>query len=180
MLLENYYKHIIVSNLNEKLIQYNFSFPSLILSGTISNFKNKNSILQYLYSLELVSGIRPQLRKSKQSVAAFQLKKNTLLGFKLILRNLYFFSFIERLTFAVLPREREYQGIAIPKTNIYEQTTTMIGFSNFNIFLEMDTQYHLFKNPLGLNLQFKHATYNNREISLLLSHLQFPIKNEKA
>jgi large subunit ribosomal protein L5 len=163
--------------MNEKCGKRTVQKPSLILSGSFQNFKSKNTILQNLYALQLMAGLRPKLTKSKESIAAFQLKKNTLLGFKLNLRNSYFFGFMERLALTVLPRAKDFQGLS--STVKCNEDSYMVGFPNLNIFLEMDYQYHIFKSDFGMNLQFFQKRTSSTQLLVSISHLQIPFYHEK-
>lgn len=178
-----YHSQVALPHMNEKILKTELKAPGCLLSGRIKNFKSKYSLLQTIYSLEIMTGQRPQLTKSKRSVASFQLKKNTIIGYKIHLRSDFFFSFFERCVLSALPRSKDLQGFSSCATRSDKdlQTPYMTGFSNLNLFSEMDAQYHIFKNDFGINLQLMHTSWNRPEAALYISHFQsYLITDEKT
>lgn len=173
-IFHQYHSQVALPHMNEKLLKTELKAPGWLLSGRIKNFKSKYSLLQTVYALEMITGQRPQLTKSKRSVASFQLKKNTIIGYKAHLRVGSFFSFFERCTLSALPSSKDLQGFSPCGASSERgcKTPYMTGFSNVNLFPEMDAQYHIFKNDFGVNLQLLHTSWDRPEAVLYISHFQ--------
>nr|YP_009004113.1 ribosomal protein L5 [Tsukubamonas globosa]BAO51955.1 ribosomal protein L5 [Tsukubamonas globosa] len=164
--MQKYYQNVISTHLLEKqLVSYRLNMQ-LIVSGTISNYKNKQSILRTIYVWALLTGQRVQCTNAKKSVAVFQLKKKALLGYKLTLRKFNLFEFLFKLNLTYLPRIQE-------DLIINSKKRVSFGVTKVTDFPETDYQYHLFQHDFGCNFEFSnYASKLDCTSYLILSHLQ--------
>lgn len=170
---KKYYDNIIKYHIFEKFGYHNsFSnsdIKSLIISGNLHNFKDKNSILTSLYGLELFSHQKPLLVKSKKAVAFFNLKKDTIIGYKITLRK-------DKAMFLLfkLPQIGFCRMIDVDKVQLKKNQNPKnisFGFKNIFVFPEMDHQYNIFKEGQGSNIN---VAFDNSTLGLyVLSHLQY-------
>lgn len=176
--IQQYYHSIIRQNFLEKFNCQNSKdigkFQNLIISGTIKKkfSKQKLNIFSTIYAMELISGKKPVLTKSKKSISGFQLKQDTLLGFKNTLRQKLMYFFLYRFSTAALPRYREFQGFDLKSSKQFKYYS--LGLNNIWMFAEIDSQYDLFRSPIGFNLLFNSNIKNKSEILFLLRHFQIP------
>lgn len=61
--------------------------------------------------LGLITGQKPQIRRARESISGFKIRKNQIVGLRVILRRDRMADFLERLVHAVLPRVRDFRGI---------------------------------------------------------------------
>lgn len=165
--MHKYYQNIISTHLIEKQLVLTKFNIQLLISGTILNYKNKQSIYRTIYAWALLSGQRIQCTNAKKSVAVFQLKKQALIGYKLTLRKFNLLQFLTKLTLTYVPRIQEDLTIT-PKACI------AFGVTKITDFPETDYQYHLFQQEFGCNFEFSNS-YSRFDLAtyLVLSHLQF-------
>lgn len=165
--MQKYYQNIISTHLIEKqLVSTTFNLQ-LLISGTILNYKNKQSIYRTLYVWDLLSGQRIQYTNAKKSVAVFQLKKQALIGYKLTLRKFNLLQFLTKLTLTYIPRIQE--DVTLTCT-----TRITFGVTKITDFPETDYQYHLFQQAFGCNFEFSNPLSRfDSTAYLVLSHLQF-------
>jgi ribosomal protein L5 len=165
--MQKYYQNIISTHLVEKqLVPTTFNLQ-LFISGTIINYKNKQSIYRTIYAWTLLSSQRIQCTNAKKSVAVFQLKKQALIGYKLTLRKFNLLQFLTKLTLTYIPRIQE--DLTIPCAS-----RISLGVKKITDFPETDYQYHLFQQEFGCNFEFSNPFSKfNFTTYLILSHVQF-------
>src|SRR5438105_2151437 len=90
-------------------VTINSSFGKVMASKTgAEREKAQNFIVQ---DIALISGQKPQLIKSKKSIAGFKLRQGIEIAAKTTLRQERMWDFLERLIFLTLPRSRDFKGI---------------------------------------------------------------------
>ena len=105
-------------------------------------------ILTPLFLINLISGQKPFITKSKKSIAQFKLRKGKAIGCKVNLRNDNLFIFLEKLLYIILPQIIETRADKL-KMN---KTSINIGIEDISIFTELESQYDLLKNTQGLTI----------------------------
>ncbi|MDP4009106.1 MAG: 50S ribosomal protein L5 [bacterium] len=63
--------------------------------------------------LGIIAGQRPVFAKARKSIAAFKLREGSSIGAKVTLRGKKMEDFLERLIHVMLPRSRDFRGIAL-------------------------------------------------------------------
>lgn len=63
--------------------------------------------------LAAISGQHPITTRAKKSIAAFRLRAGMPVGLKVTLRGKRMYDFFDKLVNAVLPRQREFQGVSV-------------------------------------------------------------------
>jgi len=115
--LRSHYKYVVQYDLITKLSHINCITLPKIESVTL-NFGIKESvistkkILAPLLALELVTGQKGVVTKSKKDLIRYKIRKGMIVGCKVNLRNKEnLFSFLEKLVSMTLPRIRYFNGI---------------------------------------------------------------------
>lgn len=90
---------------------------------------------ELMKELALITGQKPQIRKSRESIAGFKVRKNQIIGLRVILRHDRMADFLERVTNAVLPRIRDFQGIDPQKIDAAGNLN--FGIKEQNVFPEI-------------------------------------------
>jgi large subunit ribosomal protein L5 len=62
--------------------------------------------------LAAISGQHPVVTRAKKSIASFRLRTGMPIGLKVTLRGARMYDFLDKLLNAVLPRQREFQGVS--------------------------------------------------------------------
>ena len=113
------------------------------------NFEEK-ALVQITKDIALMTGQRPQIRRSRQSIAGFKVRENQIVGLKVTLRRKKMFDFFNRLITMVLPRVRDFTGLD-PKT-IDLGGVLSIGFREQFVFPEINPEESPFAFSLEVSL----------------------------
>ncbi len=153
-----------------KKVVINTSFGKEVVSKT-SGEREKiyNLIIQ---DLTLIAGQKPNLVKSKKSIAGFKLREGLEIAAKVTLRKDKMWDFLERLIYLSLPRSRDFKGID-PKA-IDKRGNLTIGFREHISFPEIFTEKE--KTIFGLEITVVTNAKNKEESLELYKLMGFPIK----
>jgi large subunit ribosomal protein L5 len=134
---------------------------------------NNNKLLTPLLLINLISGQKPLVTKSKKSIAQFKLREGKAIGCKVNLRNNNLYIFLEKLLYTILPQIIETRTNKL-KVN---KTSMNIGIEDISIFTELENQYDLLKNTQGLtiSLDLINKTKNAQIPFYFFSSLKIPI-----
>ncbi len=86
--------------------------------------------------LSTVTGQMPVETKSKQSIAAFNLRAGEVVGLKVTLRGDRAYDFLQKLVNIILPRLRDFQGIS--KTSFDKAGNYTLGLKEQIVFPEVE------------------------------------------
>ncbi|XBT18555.1 MAG: 50S ribosomal protein L5 [Candidatus Shikimatogenerans sp. Tder] len=132
---------------------------------------NKKYIKIYKKELELITGQKVIICKSKKDISNFNLRKNMPIGCKVTLRNNNMYNFIGKLIDIILPRCKNFQGL---KNNFDKQGNYNLGINEQIIFPEININKII--KILGVNISFIIKNNSYLESKKLLSLLGFPFK----
>ncbi len=125
-----------------------------------------------LENLSLISGQKPVLKKAKKSISSFKIREGQVIGAAVILRKKKMFDFLERLIHIVLPRVRDFRGIALESFD--KKGNLTIGIREQIVFPEILPEKA--KNIFGLEITVATNAKSREEGIELLRLLGFPIK----
>jgi large subunit ribosomal protein L5 len=131
--------------------------------------KLQNLIMQ---DLSLMAGQKPNLVKSKKSIAGFKLREGLNVAVVVTLRKDKMWDFIERLVYLSLPRSRDFKGIS--PNSIDKNGNLSIGFKEHIMFPEIFTEKE--KTIFGLEITIATNAKNKEEGLELYKLLGFPIR----
>ncbi len=97
---------------------------------------NKGVIEKIKEQMSLITGQKPVVTKARISVSAFKLRKGFPIGVKVTLRGKKMDSFLEKLVKIIIPRLRDFRGIA--EKNVDQNGNLNIGFSEQTLFPEIE------------------------------------------
>ena len=103
------------------------------MGETISNAKAMDAARA---DLAAITGQAPITTRSTKSIANFKLRKGMPIGLKVTLRGEMMYEFMDRLTNAVLPRIREFQGV--PRNAFDGRGNYNLGFKEQTVFPEIE------------------------------------------
>jgi len=156
-----------------KKVVLNSSFGKVIVSKTGSERqKIQNLILQ---DLALIAGQKPNLVKSKKSIAGFKLRQGLEIAAVVTLRKNRMWDFLERLVYLSFPRSRDFKGIS---PDVVDKNGSMsIGFREHIMFPEIFTEKE--KTIFGMQVTITTNAKSKEEGLELFRLLGFPLKDKK-
>jgi large subunit ribosomal protein L5 len=122
--------------------------------------------------LTTISGQKPQVTKSRKSIAQFKLREGMPIGAHVTLRGDRMWEFLDRLLTLALPRIRDFRGLSPRQFD---------GKGNYTFGLTEQVMFHEI-NPdkvdrqRGMDISIVTTASNDEEGRSLLKHLGFPFK----
>ncbi|MGD2108384.1 MAG: 50S ribosomal protein L5 [Phycisphaerae bacterium] len=175
-LLEQY-KSEIVPQLAEALGTKNpMAIPRLekvvVSMGTGSPTQDKNRLPAAASDLAAITGQKPQIRRARQSVSNFKLRRGYDVGCRVTLRGRRMYEFVDRLVNAAIPRLRDFRGLS-PKS-FDGRGNYSIGIPDQSIFAEIDLSNITYSQ--GMNITFVTSARDDASARELLSRLGVPFR----
>ena len=124
--------------------------------------------------LAAIAGQHPVITRSKRSIAAFHLRTGMPIGLKVTLRGERMYDFLDKLLNAVLPREREFQGV--PRKAFDGRGNYTIGFREQIAFPEIE--YDKIDKVRGLEVVIVTTARTDEEARHLLELLGMPFSKD--
>jgi large subunit ribosomal protein L5 len=122
--------------------------------------------------LTIITGQKPQVTKSRKSIAQFKLREGQPIGAHVTLRNDRMWEFTDRLLSIALPRIRDFRGLS-PKQFDGNGNYTF-GLTEQVVFPEIEQDK--IDRPRGMDITFVTTAKNDEEGRELLRALGFPFK----
>lgn len=175
--LNLWFKHILKKDHIYKL-QNSSIFKSPFLHKIILNANVKDcsydsyNILPVLTSFELITYQKPKFYYSRKSIAAFKLKKNSVIGCKITLQKEHLFNFLDLFVFLVLPRLNDFKGFTKAK-KVFSNNIS-IGLHDLAIFPQINENLRHFIKKLGCTVTFVIKTNHFFLKNLLINEFQIP------
>ncbi|XBT18636.1 MAG: 50S ribosomal protein L5 [Candidatus Shikimatogenerans sp. Tcar] len=172
------YKKIIDKLVKIFKFKSNMQVPKIIkivINRGLGKFclNNKKYIKIYKKELELITGQKAIICKSKKDISNFNLRKNVPIGCKVTLRNNNMYNFIGKLIDIILPRCKNFQGL---KNKFDKQGNYNLGINEQIIFPEININKVI--KILGFNISIIIKNNSIIESKKLLSLLGFPFKKD--
>jgi len=150
---------------------------SISLNMGLGDAKTNSKKLESAISeLELITGQKPIITKSKSDISNFKIRKGFPVGCKVTLRSSKMYEFFERLTCIALPRSRDFRGLSFKSFD---------GRGNYNfgikeqiIFTEIN--YDDIDSVRGLNVTLSTSANTDEEAYWLLKEFGFPLREKPA
>lgn len=174
--LKKVYKEQIVDTLKK---QFSYStvmqVPKLVKitinEGVGDATQDKKIVEEAAEELALITGQKAIITYSRKDISNFKLRKGMPVGTKVTLRDIKMYEFLEKLIRVVLPRIRDFNGIA---ENMDGRGNYTLGIKEQIIFPEIDID----KNPRihGMEITFVTSARTDEECRALLSAFGLPFK----
>ena len=148
---------------------------SISLNMGLGDAKTNNKKLESaVKELELITGQKPVVTKSKSDISNFKIRKGFPVGCKVTLRSSKMYEFFERLVCIALPRSRDFRGLSFKSFD---------GRGNYNfgikeqiIFTEIN--YDDIDSVRGLNVTISTSAKTDEEAYWLLKEFGFPLREK--
>ncbi len=176
--LEEFYKQEVVPKLMEKFGYTNvMQVPRLskitLNMGVGEAATNKKILENAVADMAKIAGQKPQITKSRVSVASFKIRDGWPIGCKVTLRRARMYEFFDRLVNVSLPRVRDFRGLS---------ARSFDGRGNYNmgvkeqiIFPEID--YDQVDALRGMDIAITTNARTDAEAKALLEAFKFPFRN---
>jgi large subunit ribosomal protein L5 len=122
--------------------------------------------------LTLITGQYPAVGRAKKSISAFKLRKGQPIACYVTLRSRRMYEFFDRLVNIVLPRVRDFRGVA--GTAFDGRGNYTLGLRDQLVFPEID--YTKVERSRGMNITIVTTARNNEEAFALLKKLGMPFR----
>ena len=175
--LEKFYKDEVVPKLMEQFGYTNpMQVPKLtkitLNMGVGEAATNKKVLENAVADMAKISGQKPQVTKSRVSVASFKIRDGWPIGAKVTLRRNHMYEFLDRLINISLPRTRDFRGVS---------ARSFDGRGNYNmgvkeqiIFPEID--FDAVDAIRGMDIAITTTAKTNEEAKALLEAFRFPFR----
>ena len=175
--LQEHYEDVIRP---EMLLKFNYTnimelpkITKITIHVTYKNIGNEKShIHPSNFMLQLITGQKSCGIKARKSMAAFKIRKDMEVGCKVTLRKETMYDFLDRLIHLVLPRIRDFQGIALKGFD--GKGNYSFGIRDFLTFQEIESDYDLFDGIYGMDININTTALNDLEGAFLLRSFQMP------
>lgn len=176
--LKEKYKDLIAKELMKKFVyRTNMEVPKLLkitLNMGIGEAVNDKKVVENARrDLEVITGRRPIVTKSRLSIAGFKIREGYPVGVKVTLRRLVMYEFLDRLVTVALPRVRDFRGV--PSKGFDGRGNFNFGIREQIIFPEVD--YDKIDAIRGMNVTITTSAKTDEEAKALLDCFNFPFKN---
>jgi large subunit ribosomal protein L5 len=84
----------------------------VINMGVGENAQDSKKIQGAIADMTVISGQKPQVTRSRKSIAGFKLREDLPIGCKVTLRGQRMYEFLDRLVTIAMPRIRDFRGIS--------------------------------------------------------------------
>ena len=173
--LRELYENEIVGKMTEKFAYKNrMQVPKLdkvVINMAIGEAKDNVKILDSaVRDLEIISGQKAVITKSKKSIANFKLREGMPIGCKVTLRGEKMYEFVDRLINLALPRVRDFRGV---NSNPFDgRGNYALGIKEQLIFPEIE--YDKVDKVRGMDIIFVTTANTDEEARELLTHFNMP------
>jgi large subunit ribosomal protein L5 len=133
---------------------------------------DKKTIEAAANTLRKITGQQPVPTIAKKSIASFKLRAGSRIGLQVTLRGAPMYEFADRLINLVLPRLRDFRGVASQAFD--NQGNYSIGLTDQSVFPELSFEETVVSH--GLQVTFVTSATNAEQAKALLSKLGVPFE----
>lgn len=178
--LEKKYREKIVKELQKK-----FNYSSIMQVPKITKITlnmglgeavdDKKVINNAVDDMTRISGQKPIVTYSRQSIAGFKIREGWPIGCKVTLRSKRMYEFLQRLISITIPRIRDFRGFNI--LSFDGRGNFSLGIKEQIVFPEIE--YDKIDKIRGLDITITTSTKSDQEAIALLKAFGFPLKIEE-
>lgn len=177
-LQEKYENEVAKKLVSDFSIKNKMAIPALtkvvVNVGIGKSMKSKEVVENLKKDLAVITGQIPSVRPAKISVSNFGLRAGMPVGLTVTLRRERMYSFLDRLFSIVLPRLRDFRGVAI--TSFDSQGNYTLGVREHTVFPEVEGAR--MTNPHGMEITIVTNTKDVAQARALLTLLGMPFVKE--
>src|SRR3954470_11556447 len=172
--LQEKYENEVKAALKEKRSYKNVhqipKLEKIVVNMGVSASAEKGALEDAAKDLQLITGRKPAISKSRHSIAQFKLREGQAIGCRVTLRREAMYEFLDRLVAATLPRIRDFRGIS-PRS-FDGRGNYSLGVADQSVFPEIELEK--VKRQQGMDITFVTSADTNEEALELLKALGMP------
>jgi len=147
----------------------------VIVNTGIGEIEENEEMIKHLFEqMTLITGQRPVIAKAKKSIAGFNVREGLPVGIRVTLRGERMYQFLDKVFNYVLPRTRDFQGLAL--SGFDGNGNYSFGLTEQLPFLEVDP--NKVRRSFGLQVTIVTSTYDDTMARELLKGLGSPFEEE--
>ena len=135
----------------------------------------KSALDDAMAEMQIITGRKPVVDKSKKNISNFKLRKGMPIGCHVTLRREVMFEFLDRLTAAALPRIRDFRGI--PAKAFDGRGNYSLGIADQTIFPEIEADK--VKRTQGMDITIVTSAASDDEARDLLGRMGMPFADKE-
>ena len=171
------YNEEIVPKLREEFKYVNVmevpKLDKIVLNMGVGDSTTNSKLLDAAVAdLEIITGQKPVITKSKKAIAGFKLREGQGIGCKVTLRGEKMYNFLDKLVSITLPRVRDFRGIS--NKSFDGRGNYTLGLTEQLIFSEIE--YDKVVKVRGMDIVFVTTANTNEEAHSLLKGFGMPFK----
>ncbi len=147
------------------------------LAVNTANFPDK-VLPDLMKEFSLITAQKPSTRPARRSISSFKLREGVVVGLTATLRGVRMRQFLHRLIAVVIPRVRDFRGVAVK--SIDGRGNLTIGFREHIVFPEVNPE----TSKVGFGLQVTlvpRSAFKDREAAIeAYRAMGIPLEKEKA
>jgi large subunit ribosomal protein L5 len=148
----------------------------IIVNVGLGRAKDEKRLLDVAANtLSKITGQQPVQTIAKKSIASFKLREGNKIGLKVTLRDARMYEFADRVINIVLPRLRDFHGVAAKAFD--KQGNYSLGFTDQSVFPELS--YEETSTAHGLQVIFVIRALNPQHSRALLEAFGLPFEKER-
>jgi large subunit ribosomal protein L5 len=173
--LQDKYNNEVVPAMMEKFSYKNImevpKLEKIVINMGVGEAKDNAKVLESAVAdLQLITGQKPILTRSKKSIANFKIRENMPIGCKVTLRKQNMYEFADKLMNIALPRVRDFRGISDKAFD--GRGNYSLGVREQLIFPEVE--YDKIDKVRGMDIIFVTTAKTDEEARELLRFLGMP------
>jgi large subunit ribosomal protein L5 len=173
--LQERYEKEVVPALMEKFGYKNImevpKLDKIVLNMGVGEAKDNAKVLESaMADMQLITGQKPIITRSKKSIANFKIRQNMPIGCKVTLRKNRMFEFADKLMNVALPRVRDFRGVS--DKSFDGRGNYSLGIKEQLIFPEVE--YDKIDKVRGMDIIFVTTAKTDEEARELLRFLGMP------
>lgn len=145
----------------------------VVINMGIGEAKDNPKVLESaVKDLEIITGQRPVITKSKKSIANFKLRDGMNVGAKVTLRGERMYDFLDKLMNVALPRVRDFRGVS--SRSFDGRGNYALGIKEQLIFPEIE--YDMVDSIRGMDIVIVTTANTDEEARVFLQEMGMPFK----
>jgi len=142
----------------------------IVVNMGISTSKEKGALEEAAKDLSMITGRKPAISRSRNSVANFKLREGQAIGCRVTLRRGAMYEFFDRLVAVTLPRIRDFRGLSPRKFD--GRGSYNFGLPDQSVFPEIELDKVKFQQ--GMDITIVTSASSDDEARELLKLMGFP------
>jgi large subunit ribosomal protein L5 len=166
-------KQALMSQLGLSNIMQVPTLEKIVINMGVGRATQQPSLLEgAVADLTLISGQKPIVTKSRDSIASFKLREGQAIGCKVTLRGDRMWEFFDRLLSVAIPRIRDFRGL--PANSWDGRGNYTFGLTEQTVFPEIN--YDRIDAQRGMDITIVTTAKTNEQGKALLDAYGFPFK----